>query len=117
MSGVVVEVRVKENHEIMKGDPLCGKVPLIPWRSRVDGYLSRIVSSERNEGEDFLFSDRRILKVQFRWNPLLLLRYLDISKECSFKKVGFLCCAPAVFLNAFQGDSINQGDLVVEIGH
>ena len=27
MSGVVVEVRVKEGHEIKKGDPLCGKVP------------------------------------------------------------------------------------------
>jgi len=25
MSGVVVEVRVKEGHEIKKGDPLCGK--------------------------------------------------------------------------------------------
>lgn len=25
MSGVVVEVRVKEGQEIMKGDPLCGK--------------------------------------------------------------------------------------------
>ena len=25
MSGVVVEVRVKEGQEIMKGDPVCGK--------------------------------------------------------------------------------------------
>lgn len=25
MSGVVVEVRVKEGHEVKKGDPLCGK--------------------------------------------------------------------------------------------
>ena len=24
MAGVVVEVRVKEGHEIMRGDPLCG---------------------------------------------------------------------------------------------
>ena len=29
MSGVVVEVRVKEGHEIKKGDPLCGTVLLI----------------------------------------------------------------------------------------
>ena len=29
MSGVVVEVRVKEGHEIKKGDPLCGKAPSI----------------------------------------------------------------------------------------
>lgn len=26
MSGVVVEVRVREGHEIKKGDPLCGNV-------------------------------------------------------------------------------------------
>ena len=26
MSGVVVEVRVKEGQEIMKGDPVCGKL-------------------------------------------------------------------------------------------
>jgi len=25
MSGVVVEVRVKEGQEIMKGDPICGE--------------------------------------------------------------------------------------------
>jgi len=28
MSGVVVEVRVKEGQEILKGDPLCGKLSL-----------------------------------------------------------------------------------------
>jgi pyruvate carboxylase len=28
MSGVVVEVRVKEGQEILKGDPLCGKSSL-----------------------------------------------------------------------------------------
>jgi len=27
MSGVVVEVRVKEGHEIKKGDPICGACP------------------------------------------------------------------------------------------
>ena len=53
MSGVVVEVRVKEGHEIMKGDPLCGKAPLISWRSCIDEYPSCIVSSERDESEDF----------------------------------------------------------------
>lgn len=40
MSGVVVEVRVKEGQEIMKGDPLCGKVPLIRrWFSTDDRRL------------------------------------------------------------------------------
>jgi pyruvate carboxylase len=29
MSGVVVEVRVKEGQEIKKNDPVCGKSPLI----------------------------------------------------------------------------------------
>ena len=28
MSGVVVEVRVKEGHEIKKGDPICGESPV-----------------------------------------------------------------------------------------
>jgi hypothetical protein len=32
-------------------------------------------------------------------------------------KVGVLPCAPVLFLNVFQGDSLNQGDLVVEIVH
>ena len=31
MSGVVVEVRVKEGQEIRKGDPVCGKF----WKPRI----------------------------------------------------------------------------------
>ena len=54
MSGVVVEVRVKEGHEIMKGDPLCGKAPLLPWRFCVDRYSSDVLSNECNEGELFV---------------------------------------------------------------
>jgi len=88
MSGVVVEVRVKEGQELMKGDPLCGKVPLAPWRYFVDKYPSRIPSSERNEGENFPPPGKHILTVEFRWSPLSLLLYLDTSKECSFTKVG-----------------------------
>ena len=34
MSGVVVEVRVKEGQEILKGDPVCGK--WIPNIKRID---------------------------------------------------------------------------------
>jgi hypothetical protein len=61
MSGVVVEVRVKEGQEIMKGDPLCGKIPFLPCRFFVDRYPSHIISDERNEGENFLSRHRRIL--------------------------------------------------------
>ena len=34
MSGVVVEVRVKEGQEIKKGDPLCGKFCHMLWEIR-----------------------------------------------------------------------------------
>ena len=54
---------------------------------------------------------------EFRWNPLSLPRCLGTSKEYSFKKVcGSVSCS-GYFLNVFQGDSLNQGDLVVEIVH
>lgn len=39
MSGVVVEVRVKEGHEIKKGDPVCGKFSRLAG-SRVHSNLS-----------------------------------------------------------------------------
>jgi pyruvate carboxylase len=35
MSGVVVEVRVKEGQEIMKGDPVCGE-----WKSQMLELIS-----------------------------------------------------------------------------
>ena len=87
MSGVVVEVRVKEGHEIKKGDPLCGKVLSVQQRLRADNHLLRIISSERNEGEDFPYGGRCVLTIEFRWNLSLLLRCPDMLKECSFKKV------------------------------
>lgn len=51
MSGVVVEVRVKEGQEIMKGDPLCGE-----RRSDFCIEINRLttlpqISSERHEGK------------------------------------------------------------------
>ena len=101
----------------MKGDPLCGKASLISWWSCVDGYISRLVSSERNESEDILFPDRRTLTAEFRWNLLSPPRYLDTSKGCSFTKVGCSVSCSGRLFNVFQGDSINQGDLVVEIVH
>jgi hypothetical protein len=44
-------------------------------------------------------------------------RCLDISKECLFTKVGYSVFFLGRVLNVFQGDSLNQGDLVVEIVH
>lgn len=50
MSGVVVEVRVKEGHEIKKGDPLCGQsYPRHLCSMSADArYL--LSSSQRDEG-------------------------------------------------------------------
>lgn len=47
MSGVVVEVRVKDGQEIKKGDPLCGKPLDHVAESPTDGYES---SAECHEG-------------------------------------------------------------------
>lgn len=41
MSGVVVEVRVKEGQEILKGDPLCGKSSLIVIANDYDKQFSQ----------------------------------------------------------------------------
>ena len=38
MSGVVVEVRVKEGSEIKKGDPVCGAYPVLSFTSRALVY-------------------------------------------------------------------------------
>jgi pyruvate carboxylase len=52
MSGVVVEVRVKEGQQVKKGDPLCGKCfPLFAHELGADGMCS-VVSHECDEGED-----------------------------------------------------------------
>jgi hypothetical protein len=48
MSGVVVEVRVKEGQEIKKGDPLCGMCPFLYTRSQRGSPNLR--SSECYEG-------------------------------------------------------------------
>lgn len=54
MSGVVVEVRVKEGQEILKGDPVCGKQSLIRIRMSITNNL---LSAKRNEGKSPLQSD------------------------------------------------------------
>jgi biotin carboxyl carrier protein len=53
MSGVVVEVRVKEGQEILKGDPVCGKPSLI----RIMSIINNLLSAKRNEGKSPLQSD------------------------------------------------------------
>ena len=117
MSGVVVEVRVKEGQEIKKGDPLCGKTLRSSNDFCIDAYRTPMISSERDEGEHILYPDGPGLTVEIRWNPLLLLQYLDISKECLFNQVCHsTLCVRMVFYRVL-GDSLNQGDLVVEIVH
>ena len=54
MSGVVVEVRVKEGQEILKGDPVCGKPSLIRIRRSI---INNPLSAKRNEGKSPLQSD------------------------------------------------------------
>ncbi|KAF9490180.1 pyruvate carboxylase [Pleurotus eryngii] len=46
MSGVVVEVRVKEGQEIKKGDPLCGKQMESAVTAPVSGHIKRVVVHE-----------------------------------------------------------------------
>lgn len=55
MSGVVVEVRVKEGAEIKKGDPVCGKLYAVHgelWSLFTISYPGYI-STECHEGETF----------------------------------------------------------------
>ena len=44
MSGVVVEVRVKEGSEIKKGDPICGKSYIVRARRRYADDLAHLQS-------------------------------------------------------------------------
>ncbi|KAF7356788.1 Pyruvate carboxylase [Mycena venus] len=87
MSGVVVEVRVKEGQEIKKGDPLAGKYSL--------------------------------LKSTPIWNPLLPPQYRDISNVllCTKARTCLSSSSLAYTQMSALGDSINQGDLTVEIVH
>ena len=55
MSGVVVEVRVKEGHEIKKGDPICGKFTVAygeAWSLLKISYPC-FISPECHEGEPY----------------------------------------------------------------
>lgn len=51
MSGVVVEVRVKEGQEIKKGDPVCGKYKYIFFsQTYCFSDIATPISPERHEG-------------------------------------------------------------------
>ena len=71
MGGVVVEVRVKESQEIMKGDPLCGMFCPTRWvwaLSHISGLFPTVLSAmkvtEAFGGKD----GSRITDPNFRWN-------------------------------------------------
>ena len=90
MSGVVIEVRVKEGQEIKKGDPVCGAY-LIPLENLcIADCSSSIYSPQRHEGEDPVCSyscnpsDRLD-----RWSPPLRRLYLATSSVLWCTKVGF----------------------------
>ena len=51
MSGVVVEVRVKEGQEIKKGDPLCSAYRFVHWYGRFLTIGISRNSSQCHEGE------------------------------------------------------------------
>ena len=54
---------------------------------------------------------------EIRWNPLLLPQYLGISKEYLFNQVCHSTFYVRIVFYCALGDSLNQGDLVVEIVH
>lgn len=119
MSGVVVEVRVKEGQEIKKGDPVCGTSTCSLTHCQ-PLTLPSLFSPQRHEGM-FLSSTAR--KIEFddcsRWNPLSQHLFPVMSSASSCTKVRIKLSHShrlSVFIK-LAGDSINQGDLTVEIVH
>lgn len=126
MSGVVVEVRVKEAQEIKKGDPIAGTcTPFIGAVLRQFSYrpvfffllvmsAMKVCSQCRTTVYDHLTNFR------CRWSPPSLRPCLVISSVSLFMKVCGVSCVSGIrdlIYCALTGDSINQGDLVVEIVH
>ena len=84
MSGVVVEVRVKEGQEVKKGDILCGEfLDLSTWHENPFNLLRHTVQSA-----------------------------MKMESAVSAPVSGHI---KRVVVN--EGDSLNQGDLLVEIVH
>jgi hypothetical protein len=94
MSGVVVEVRVKEGQQVKKGDPLCGKCfPLFAYELGADGMCS-VVSHECDEGEDCACPSLVLCSLpSLRWSRPSAPRCLAPSSASSSARVrsrGFL---------------------------
>ena len=92
MSGVVVEVRVKEGAEIKKGDPICGESRGLSDAYSVLTASFTTTSDERDEGVSHSkpLRDRSSLDLHLflhRWSPLLLLPCLGTSSASSCMRV------------------------------
>lgn len=103
MSGVVVEVRVKEGQEIKKGDPVCGQYTYLNFACRFNKF--------------FLFSHECYEDGVCNHSPGFWSREAGgcprrfVVLSVSFRN------KPNNHDPSSKGDSINQGDLTVEIVH
>lgn len=110
MSGVVIEVRVQEGHEVKAGDPLV----VLSAMKMVRLFPSVLPAKETSSS----LAQHSFLRA-------------GVERQCASLGQGQACCVrplpasqpprlsadPLLFHSVGQGDSIGQGDLVVEIGH
>jgi hypothetical protein len=89
MSGVVIEVRVKEGQQVKKGDPLCGEYMLVPRERHVFNVHETSSSPERDEGEyeDFVHSCPSADFDAGRWNHWSPRLCQEASSGCSSTRV------------------------------
>lgn len=100
MSGVVVEIRVKEGHEVKRGD------------------IISILSAMKVRSHELCRWRRQRLIAAFRWRALCQLPCQVTSNEFLFTKVCCFICHLSSQIGSDGngiGDSLNQGDLLVEI--
>jgi hypothetical protein len=117
MSGVVVEVRVKEGQEIKKGDPVCGEMILFSVMV-TSLMLSHTLSAERHEGNIIYISTKATeIHLSYRWNLRSPHRYLATSNVSQYKKVGESYtktnyCCPHVLIHRglYQSRRFDSGD-------
>ena len=89
MSGVVVEVRVKEGQEIKKGDPVCGKWNTPGWTlfDVLNKILPLVLSAMKVNIFRSLFVCLQILTLYDRWNQPLQHPFLVTSSALWSTKV------------------------------